>query len=51
LELAARFRNVEPLGTLTRSYLSVPLQTYNIYLVSGPVSDAMLALPSTRKAD
>jgi 4-amino-4-deoxy-L-arabinose transferase-like glycosyltransferase len=50
-ELAARFTNVEPLGSLTRNYLGLPLQTYAVYRVSNPVSDRMLGLSSFRKLE
>lgn len=36
VELLARFKTVEPLGSLTRNHQGTPLQTYVVYRVSNP---------------
>jgi 4-amino-4-deoxy-L-arabinose transferase-like glycosyltransferase len=43
--LSARFKDVEPLGSLTRNHQGIPLQTYVVYRVSNPIGDP-LAQPS-----
>jgi len=37
VDLLARFKTVEPLGSLTRTHQGTPLQTYVVYRVSDPV--------------
>jgi 4-amino-4-deoxy-L-arabinose transferase-like glycosyltransferase len=40
-ELVARFKEVEPLRSLTRSHRGIPLQTYLVYRVSGAMGSPL----------